>query len=100
MALEIGCANATSARRESFETRPLTSVRFLPPSVDLKSALALAAVAPLPPERKVHPLRRKSQRAAKSTSGLRGSMANELQPVERFGPVRIRSQVFPPSMVL
>ena len=99
-ALELEGAIATSTRPQGFGPRPLTSVQFLPPSVDLKSALALAAVAPLPPERKVHPLRRKSQRAAKSTSGLRGSMATELQPVERFGPVRIRSQVFPPSVVL
>src|SRR5437764_685304 len=98
--LEFEGATATSTRPQGLGPRPFTSVQLLPPSVDLKSALALGASGPLPPERKVHPLRRKSQRAAKRTSGLRGSIATVPQPVERFGPVRIRSQVFPPSVVL
>ena len=63
-------------------------------------ALALGDSGVSPPERNVQPLRRKSQSPANSTSGFFGSIATVLQPVERFGPVRIRSQVLPPSVVL
>src|SRR3981081_2755616 len=77
-----------------------TSLHVLPPSADRTSALPLVASAPSPPERNVHPLRRKSQSAAKRTSGLPGSIERLEQPVERFGPRRTCDHVFPPSSVL
>src|SRR5207244_5392752 len=58
------------------------------------------ASGPSPPERKVHPLRRKSQRPAKSTSGFFESIDRPEQPVERLPPLRISDQVLPPSPVL
>src|SRR5258705_2654382 len=100
MTLDLDGAMAICARPQGFGPRPLTSVQLRPPSADLNSPLALDASGPFPPDRNVQPLRRKSQRPAKSTSGFFGSMAIVLQPVERFGPVRIRSQLLPPSVVL
>src|ERR1700682_6190598 len=100
MTLELAGAMATSTRPQGFGPRPFTSVQLRPPSVDLSSALALAASGPFPRERNVHPLRRKPQSPAKSTSGFLGSIATVLHPVERLGPVSTRSQVFPPSVVL
>ena len=47
-----------------------------------RSALPLAALGPSPPERNVHPLRRKSQVPASSTSGFCGSMVRLEQPVD------------------
>src|SRR6266566_3597138 len=97
---ELEGAIATSTRPHGFGPNPFNSVQLWPPSVDLNSALALGASGPFPPERKVQPLRRKSQSPAKTTSGFFGSIATVLQPVERLGPVKIRSQVLPPSVVL
>src|SRR2546429_5140678 len=55
---------------------------------------------PISPERKVHPLRRKSHNPANSLSGLRGSMATPAQPVERFAPFSTSCQLWPASLVL
>src|SRR5262245_29154063 len=60
------------------------SVQLLPPSFERNSPLPLGASGPSPPERKVHPLRRKSHIPAKRTSGSTGSMDRLEQPVERF----------------
>src|SRR5262249_38139060 len=102
--LEFEGAMATSMRPQGFAGRPLapaaTSFQVLPPSADRKSALPLGALGPSPPERNVHPLRRKSQRPASSASGFFGSMATVEQPVERLEPLSTSAQVLPPSVVL
>src|SRR5207248_8719683 len=98
---ELEGAIATSMRPYGLGPRPPgTSLQVLPPSADRKSALALVASGPSPPERNVHPLRRKSHSAAKRRSGLPGSIERLEHPVERFGPRRICDHVFPPSSVL
>src|SRR5947199_6896494 len=94
-------AMATSMRPYGLGPMPLvTSLHVFPPSALLRSALPLVASAPSPPERNVHPLRRKSHRAAKRISGLAGSIERLEQPVERLGPRKTCAQVFPPSSVL
>src|SRR3954462_5429928 len=91
----------TSIRPYGFEPRPFgTSVHVFPPSALRRKALPLGASAPSPPDRNVPPLRRKSHRAAKSTSGFFGSIETLEHPVERFGPRKICDHVFPPSAVL
>ena len=98
---ELEGAIATSMRPYGLGPRPFeTSLHVLPPSAERSSALPLVASAPSPPERNVHPLRRKSHSAAKRTSGLPGSIERLEHPVERFGPRRICDQVLPPSSVL
>src|SRR3954465_15275798 len=94
-------AMATSMRPYGLGPMPLdTSLQVFPPSAVLRSALALVASAPSPPDRNVHPLRRKSHRAAKSTSGFFGPLETLEHPVERLGPRKICDHVFPPSAVL
>src|SRR4051812_39253168 len=94
-------AMATSMRPYGLGPMPLeTSLQVFPPSAVLRSALALVASAPSPPDRNVHPLRRKSHSAAKRTSGLAGSIERLEQPVERLGPRSTCAQVLPPSSVL
>src|SRR5207302_8480637 len=94
-------AMATSMRPYGLGPMPLvTSLHVFPPSALLRSALPRVASAPSPPERNVHPLRRKSHRAANRTSGSPGSIETLEHPVERFGPRRICDHVFPPSSVL
>src|SRR6516165_4699521 len=78
----------------------VTSVQDLPASAERNRPLPDGLSGPSPPERNVHPLRRKSHRLANNTSGFVGSMASPAQPVERFGPLRISFQLFPPSVVL
>src|SRR5947199_10202248 len=88
-------------RPYGFGPRPFdTSVHVFPPSALRSKALPLVASAPSPPDRNVHPLRRKSHRAAKSTSGFFGSIETLEHPVERLGPRKICDHVFPPSPVL
>src|SRR5947208_14723777 len=70
------------------------SVQVLPPSVDRNNPLAEGAVGLSPPERYSHPLRRKSHVAANMISGFAGSVANSVQQVERFGPLRTCCHVF------
>src|SRR5262245_4109400 len=98
-------AITTSSRPHGLAGKPeraeaVRSVQVFPPSAVRKKPLPLGLSGPSPPERNVHPLRRKSQSPANSTSGFVGSMASPAQPVERFGPLRISFQLFPPSMVL
>ena len=60
-------ATVTATRPHGFDGRPAAaeiSFHVAPPSVDLYKLLPLGAVGPSPPERKVQPLRRKSQRPA------------------------------------
>src|SRR5579871_2192464 len=98
-------ATATSIRPHGLLGRPFTaptssSCQLFPPSDVRNRALPLGLSGPSPPERKVHPFRRKSHSPAKSTSGFLGSIDSPLQPVERFFPVRMSDQLFPPSEVL
>src|SRR5208337_2106753 len=91
-------ATCTATRPHGFGGNPLallsvTSLQCKPPSVDLNNPL------PGPPERNVHPCRRKSHIAAYMVFGscvLRAIMA---QPVEPFAPARTFVQVLPPSVV-
>src|SRR6266403_6150442 len=76
------------------------SVQVLPPSLERNNPLAEGALGLSPPERYSQPLRRKSHMAANIVSGLFGSIAMSVQPVERFGPLRICRHVLPPSLVL
>src|SRR6202035_2279610 len=55
---------------------------------------------PGPPERKVHPWRRKSQVEAKTVFGSLRLVASIPQPVEPLAPARTFFQVLPPSDVL
>ena len=60
-------ATVTATRPHGFDGSPgdaEISFHVVPPSADLYRPLPLGAVGPSPPERKVHPLRRKSQRPA------------------------------------
>src|SRR6266478_5435323 len=96
---------ATAIRPYGFFGKPLLpsgliSVQVLPPSVERNSPLAEGAVGLSPPERYSHPLRRKSHRLANIMFGFVGSTAISVQPVERFGPLRICVHVLPPSKVL
>src|SRR5258708_3075082 len=98
-------AMTTSSRPQGFWGSPewlaaFSSLHVFPPLVVRKNPLAVVGSGTLPPERKVHPWRRKSHRPAKRISGFVGSIASPAQPVERFGPLRMRLQVFPPSLVL
>src|SRR6202035_5744150 len=70
------------------------SVQCSPPSVDSNSPL------PDPPERKVHPCRRKSHIEAKMVFGSCADIASIPQPVDPFAPARTFFQVLPPSEVL
>src|SRR5437867_10825925 len=96
---------ATAMRPYGFFGKPLLasvviSVHVLPPSMDRNNPLAEGAVGLSPPERYSQPLRRKSHVAANMMSGLFGSIATSVQPVERFGPLRTCCQILPPSVVL
>jgi len=66
----------------------------------LNSPLALGAVSPSPPERNVHPLRRKSHIPAYTVFGFFGSIDIIEQPVDGFDPFRIFVHVCPPLVVL
>src|SRR5881409_4455025 len=98
-------AIATAMRPYGFFGKPLLSscvisVHVLPPSVERNNPLADGAAGLSPPERYSQPLRRKSHIAANMMSGFAGSIATSVQPVERFGPLRIWFHVLPPSVVL
>ena len=95
----------TAMRPQGLAGNPLAlfssrSCQVAPPSVVLKKPLPLGAVGLSPPERKVQPFLRKSHMAAKSTLGSCGFIEIIEQPVDGFGPLRIFSQVLPPSVVL
>src|SRR5574338_924452 len=84
-------ATVTATRPHGFGGSPfadseVSSFHVAPPSVLLKSPLALGASGPSPPERKVQPLRRKSHRPAKSTFGFLASIDIIEQPVEALPP--------------
>src|SRR4051812_48572881 len=76
------------------------SVHELPPSAERNRPLADGVVGDSPPERNVQPLRRKSHKPAKITSGLFGSRLIEAQPVERLLLFSTSAQLLPPSRVL
>src|SRR2546430_14584619 len=95
---------AIASRPYGFFGKPLlasgvTSVQVSPPSLERNNPLADGFSGPSPPERYSQPLRRKSHRQANMMSGLLGSIATSVQPVERFGPFKARLQVLPPSVV-
>src|SRR6266513_2682267 len=98
-------AMATAIRPYGFFGKPLLasgviSVHVSPPSVDRNNPLAEGAVGLSPPERYSQPFRRKSHMEANITSGLVGSIATSVQPVETFGPLRTCFHVLLPSVVL
>src|SRR6266576_5609968 len=104
MRFEFDGATATAIRPYGFLGKPLLfsdviSFQVLPPSLDRNNPLPDAALGPSPPERKVQPLRRKSQSAANITFESFGSIATAEHPVERLLPLRASSQFFPPSVV-
>src|SRR4029077_16333279 len=70
------------------------SVQWSPPSVVLNSPL------PGPPERNVHPWRRKSHMEASIVFGSCGFVASIAQPVDPLAPARTFFHVVPPSVVL
>src|SRR5712691_9304944 len=98
-------ATATATRPHGLAGSPAallasSSVHDAPPSVLLKRPLPLGASGPSPPERNVHPLRRKSHMPAKSVLGFWGSIESIEQPVDRLAPFRTFVHVLPPSVVL
>src|SRR6266700_6707248 len=101
--LGLDGATATATRPHGLDGSPfalLSSVHDAPPSPLLNRPLPLGALAPSPPERNVHPLRRKSHMPAKIVLGFLGSSESIEQPVDAFGPFRIFVHVLPPSVVL
>src|SRR5215471_1086215 len=96
-------ATATATRPHGFAGSPFALVssaaHVVPPSVLLNSPLALGASGPSPPERNVHPLRRKSHMPAYSVLGDVGSIVISEQPVDGLAPARIFVQLFPASVV-
>src|SRR4051812_5898764 len=98
-------ATLTATRPHGFDGRPdadlsSSDCHVVPPSVDLKRPLPLAASGPSPPERKLQPLRRKSHMPAKSVLGLARSRVSIEQPVEAFVALRTFVQLLPLSLVL
>src|SRR6185503_18645473 len=98
-------ATVTATRPHGFTGSPFAvdsfrSLQVAPPSVLLNNPLALGAVSPSPPERNVHPFRRKSHMPAYSVFGFLGSIDIMEHPVDAFEPFRIFVQVLPASVVL
>src|SRR5712691_1783096 len=98
-------ATATATRPHGLAGKPAalwasSSVHDAPPSVLLKRPLPLGASGPSPPERNVHPLRRKSHIPANSVFRLCGSIDIIEHPVDALGPFRTLVHVLPPSVVL
>src|SRR3989442_10885508 len=96
-------ATATATRPHGLDGSPfalLSSVQDVPPSVLLNRPLPLGAVGPSPPERNVHPLRRKSHMPAKIVLGFWGSSEIIEHPVDGLDPFRTFTHVLPPSVVL
>src|SRR5438105_7528931 len=83
-----------------FARRSSSSVHVVPRSALLNRPLPLGAPGSSPPERNVHPLRRKSHIPAKSVFGFVGSIDIIEQPVDRLAPARIFVHDFPASVVL
>src|SRR6266581_5672303 len=101
--LGLDGATATATRPHGLDGSPfalLSSVQDAPPSLLLNRPLPLGASGPSPPERNVHPLRRKSHIPAKIVFGFSGSMEIMEHPVDALAPFRTFVQVFPPSVVL
>src|SRR5580698_9613738 len=91
-------ATVTSTRPQGPDGRPLfdaavSGVHVAPPSAERYSPLALGALGPSPPERKVQPFLRKSHIPAKSTPEFFGSIVRPEQPVERLLPLSTSDQV-------
>src|SRR5881409_1740231 len=101
--LGLDGATATATRPHGLDgspLAPLSSVQDAPPSLLLNKPLPLGASGPSPPERNVHPLRRKSHMPAKIVFGFCGSSDSMEQPVDVLAPFRTRVQDLPPSVVL
>src|SRR5215472_18275694 len=84
-------ATATATRPHGFAGSPFAldvsnAVHVVPPSVLLNSPLALGLSGPSPPERKVHPFRRKSHMPAKRVLGDAGSIVISEHPVDALAP--------------
>src|SRR6266516_546678 len=101
--LGLDGATATATRPHGLDGSPfalLSSVQDAPPSLLLNRPLPLGALGPSPPERNVHPLRRKSHIPAKIVFGFVGSTDSIEHPFERFDPFSTCTHVLPPSVVL
>src|SRR5437667_11883576 len=101
--LGLDGATATATRPHGLDgspLAPLSSVQDAPPSLLLNRPLALGASGPSPPERNVHPLRRKSHIPANSVFGVCGSIDIIEHPVDALAPLRTLVHVLPPSVVL
>src|SRR5947207_238064 len=97
-------ATVTATRPHGLAGNPLplfssSAVHDVPPSVLLNNPLPLGASGPSPPERNVHPLRRKSHIPAYNVRGDDGSIVINEQPVDAFDPARTFVQLLPPSVV-
>src|SRR6266550_2144236 len=98
-------ATVTATRPHGFAGSPFAvdsfrSLQVAPPSVLLNNPLALGAVSPSPPERNVHPFRRKSHMPAYTVFGFFESIDIIEQPVDGLDPLRILVQLCPPLVVL
>src|SRR3989475_11064170 len=101
----LDAATVTGTRPQGFDGSPLalfssSSVHDAPPSVLLNRPLPLGASGPSPPERNVHPLRRKSHITANSVFGFCGSIDILEHHVDALGPFRTLVHFLPPSVVL
>src|SRR5438105_5016433 len=102
MRFEFDGAIATAIRPYGFFGKPLLfsgviSFHVFPPSFERNNPLPEGAFGPSPPERKVHPLRRKSQRAANITFESFGSTTTVEQPAEILLPLSATAQLLPSS---
>src|SRR3954468_10429124 len=96
-------AYASSTRPHGPPGKPFacaTDFQVRPASLERNIPLALGAVGPSPPDRNVHPFRRKSHIPASIVSGFLGSSARLEQPVDRFAPASASAHDLPPSVVL
>src|SRR5205809_7434928 len=101
--LGLDGATATATRPHGLDGSPfalLSSVQDAPPSLLLNRPLPLGALGPSPPERNVHPLRRKSHIPPMIVFGLVGSTDSIEHPAEGLDPFSTFPLVVPPSVVL
>src|SRR5437867_7465443 len=97
--LGLDGATATATRPHGLDgspLAPLSSVQDAPPSLLLNKPLPLGASGPSPPERNVHPLRRKSHIPAKIVFAFVESSDSTAHPVQRFDTCITLTQASPP----
>src|SRR5438094_10032820 len=97
--LGLDGATATATRPHGLDgspLAPLSSVQDAPPSLLLNKPLPLVELGPSPPERNVHPLRRKSHIPAKIVFGFVGSSDSIAHPADRLNPSSTFHTLMPP----